>query len=81
MSDTQTLNRTQRRLQKQRAAPQPPKRRTYAEQALRMDRFDVINFADLTGPKGGEWVKIGGGSFGVVYRVSMQSSGAGGGLR
>lgn len=33
-----------------------------------MDRFDVINFADLTGPNGGEWVRIGGGSFGVVFR-------------
>ncbi|KAN0063877.1 hypothetical protein ACQY0O_003483 [Thecaphora frezii] len=33
-----------------------------------MDRFDVINFADLTGPDGGEWVKIGGGSFGVVFK-------------
>lgn len=35
---------------------------------LPMDRFDVISFQDLTGPKGGEWVRIGGGSFGVVYR-------------
>lgn len=35
-----------------------------------MDRFDVINFNDLTGPGGGEWVKIGGGSFGVVFSVS-----------
>lgn len=33
-----------------------------------MDRFDVIQFADLTGPEGGPWVKIGGGSFGVVYQ-------------
>ena len=36
-----------------------------------MDRFDVINFNDLTGPGGGDWVKIGGGSFGVVFSVSM----------
>lgn len=35
-----------------------------------MDRFDVIKFEDLTGPKGGDWVRIGGGSFGVVFRVS-----------
>lgn len=34
---------------------------------LPMDRFDVISFNDLTGPKGGDWVRIGGGSFGVVY--------------
>lgn len=33
-----------------------------------MDRFDVIRFADLSGPQGGEWVRIGGGSFGVVFR-------------
>jgi LIM domain kinase 1 len=33
-----------------------------------MDRFDVIRFDDLSGPKGGEWVRIGGGSFGVVFR-------------
>lgn len=33
-----------------------------------MDRFDVINFADLSGPNGGEWVRIGGGSFGVVFK-------------
>ena len=74
MSDaTQQQTRTQRRLHKLRTAQQQlPKRRTYAEQAIRMDRFDVISFADLTGPKGGEWVKIGGGSFGVVYRVSVQ---------
>ena len=38
-----------------------------------MDRFDVIKFEDLTGPQGGEWVKIGGGSFGVVFRVSPNS--------
>lgn len=35
-----------------------------------MDRFDVIQFADLTGPNGGEWIRIGGGSFGVVFKVS-----------
>jgi hypothetical protein len=35
-----------------------------------MDRFDVVKFEDLTGPQGGDWVKIGGGSFGVVFRVS-----------
>lgn len=34
----------------------------------RMDRFDVIKFEDLSGPKGGEWIRIGGGSFGVVFR-------------
>lgn len=33
-----------------------------------MDRFDVINFADLSGPNGGDWVRIGGGSFGVVFK-------------
>ncbi|SNX87605.1 related to serine/threonine protein kinase [Melanopsichium pennsylvanicum] len=33
-----------------------------------MDRFDVINFNDLSGPNGGEWVRIGGGSFGVVFK-------------
>ncbi|PWN19061.1 kinase-like protein [Microstroma glucosiphilum] len=33
-----------------------------------MDRFDVINFDDLTGPAGGKWIKIGGGSFGVVFK-------------
>ncbi|CAO1636117.1 unnamed protein product [Parajaminaea phylloscopi] len=33
-----------------------------------MDRFDVVQFADLTGPEGGQWVRIGGGSFGVVYQ-------------
>lgn len=33
-----------------------------------MDRFDVIQFADLSGPNGGEWVRIGGGSFGVVFK-------------
>ncbi|KAJ9475355.1 Mitogen-activated protein kinase mpkC [Pseudozyma hubeiensis] len=33
-----------------------------------MDRFDVINFADLSGPNGGEWIRIGGGSFGVVFK-------------
>ena len=33
-----------------------------------MDRFDVISFSDLTGPEGAEkWVRIGGGSFGVVF--------------
>lgn len=43
------------------------KRKLYSQ----MDRFDVINFNDLTGPGGGDWVKIGGGSFGVVFSVSM----------
>ncbi|KDN52790.1 kinase-like protein [Tilletiaria anomala UBC 951] len=34
-----------------------------------MDRFDVISFSDLTGPDGSDkWVKIGGGSFGVVFK-------------
>ncbi|PWN27302.1 kinase-like protein [Jaminaea rosea] len=33
-----------------------------------MDRFDVVRFEDLTGPNGGEWIRIGGGSFGVVYK-------------
>lgn len=33
-----------------------------------MDRFDVINFDDLTGPAGGQWIKVGGGSFGVVFK-------------
>ncbi|SPO30323.1 related to serine/threonine protein kinase [Ustilago trichophora] len=33
-----------------------------------MDRFDVINFADLSGPNGGDWIRIGGGSFGVVFK-------------
>ncbi|CEH17150.1 kinase-like protein [Ceraceosorus bombacis] len=33
-----------------------------------MNRFDSIHFADLTGPGGGQWVRIGGGSFGVVYK-------------
>ncbi|SOV05409.1 related to serine/threonine protein kinase [Ustilago sp. UG-2017a] len=33
-----------------------------------MDRFDVINFADLSGPNGGDWLRIGGGSFGVVFK-------------
>ncbi|PWN37278.1 kinase-like protein [Meira miltonrushii] len=33
-----------------------------------MDRFDVIKFEDLSGPKGGDWVRVGGGSFGVVFR-------------
>lgn len=54
---------------------QPPKKRhlTYTEQQRRaieraMDRFDVIRFEDLTGPDGGEWVRIGGGSFGVVFK-------------
>jgi hypothetical protein len=34
-----------------------------------MDRFDVISFSDLSGPDGSsQWVKIGGGSFGVVFQ-------------
>lgn len=37
-----------------------------------MDRFDVIQFADLSGPDGGEWIRIGGGSFGVVFKVSSE---------
>ncbi len=28
----------------------------------------MINFADLSGPNGGDWVRIGGGSFGVVFK-------------
>lgn len=35
---------------------------------FQMDRFDVVRFQDLSGPNGGEWVRIGGGSFGVVYK-------------
>lgn len=48
------------------------KRHTARENIFRklakMDRFDVIKFEDLSGPKGGDWVRIGGGSFGVVFR-------------
>lgn len=47
-------------------SPQLPRRGT-----PKMDRFDVVKFDDLTGPGGEEWIKIGGGSFGVVFRVSM----------
>lgn len=41
--------------------------------SIKMDRFDVIKFDDLTGPGGDEWIKIGGGSFGVVFRVRVVS--------
>lgn len=43
-----------------------------SSKSIDMDRFDVIKFDDLTGPGGGDWVKIGGGSFGVVFRVSFR---------
>ncbi|MCO5589548.1 hypothetical protein L7F22_043516 [Adiantum nelumboides] len=70
--------------EKVKAKPPPPKytskpvenniqkkqstRENIFKRLARMDRFDVIKFEDLSGPKGGDWVRIGGGSFGVVFR-------------
>lgn len=56
-----------------RAPPHKKRHLTYTQKQRRaidqaMDRFDVIRFEDLTGPDGGEWVRIGGGSFGVVFK-------------
>ncbi|UZJ51396.1 hypothetical protein CBS101457_000716 [Exobasidium rhododendri] len=51
-----------------RVAPKPTRTLRSSRQQVNMDRFDVIKFDDLTGPGGGEWIKIGGGSFGVVFR-------------
>lgn len=45
--------------------------RRLSPRSSKMDRFDVVKFDDLTGPGGEEWIKIGGGSFGVVFRVSL----------
>lgn len=54
-------------------APAPPNRVISSRITKRffsaMDRFDVVRFSDLTGPNGAaEWIRIGGGSFGVVYK-------------